>query len=124
LNRKKAFGPRNPYGHLCFLTVTVHGQIQVHYQRSGNLFSTFATMIPKTAGRREINRGDVGCFGMSLAGVDDWQRISHATIAFNKQGDIHLATHYASSQPKSIFVYRLDIKFPSNREGGKGCCGY
>jgi hypothetical protein len=99
----------------------MHGQIQVHYQRSGNLFSTFATMIPKTAGRREINRGDVGCFGMSLAGVDDWQRISHATIAFNKQGEIHLATHYASSQPKSIFVYRLDVKFPSNREGGKDC---
>ncbi|KAG1149468.1 hypothetical protein G6F37_010009 [Rhizopus arrhizus] len=102
---------RNPYGHLGFLTVTVHGEITVHYQRCGSLFSSFSTYIPNTT-QRDIKRSDSSCFSMSLSGLDDWQRISHAAITLVKD-KIYLATHCASFQPKAIQIYTIDIKFPT-----------
>lgn len=49
---------------------------------------------------------------MSLSGIDDWQRISHAAITAidNK---LYLATHCASCQTKEIQLYSLEIKFPT-----------
>lgn len=49
---------------------------------------------------------------MSLSGLDDWQRISHAAITLVKD-KIYLATHCASFQPKAIQIYTIDIKFPT-----------
>ncbi|KAI7900634.1 uncharacterized protein BX663DRAFT_458336 [Cokeromyces recurvatus] len=122
LSRDPIFGPRNPYGQLGFITVTVHGEITVHYQRNGSLFSSFSTPIPNI-GRREISRADAGCFGMSLAGLDDWERISHADITLDRDGLIILAIHNASIQPKSISLHKIKIKFPkrSNEKGAIEC---
>lgn len=106
-------GPRNPYGQLAFVTATVHGEIKVHYQRSGSLFSSFATPMPNI-GRREISRADAGCFGMSLAGLDDWERISHAAITMDSNGHIYLASHNASLQPKSVSIHTIRIRFPKH----------
>jgi hypothetical protein len=81
--REKVNGPRNPFGYLAFVAVTVHGEISVHYQRNGSIFSTFSTTIPKS-GHRDISRGSTGCYGMSLAGLGDWQRLSHASMELDK----------------------------------------
>ncbi|KAI7889562.1 uncharacterized protein EV154DRAFT_273991 [Mucor mucedo] len=69
-------------------------------------------------GRREISRADAGCFGMSLAGLDDWERISHAAITLHEDGQIYLATHNASIQPKSVSIHTIKIKFPVKSEKG------
>ncbi|KAI9007496.1 hypothetical protein CLU79DRAFT_778630 [Phycomyces nitens] len=111
LQRDRVLGPRNPYGQLGFVAVTVHGEVSVHYQRNGGIFSNFSTMLPKS-GKREIGRPDMGCFGMVLSGLDGWQRISHASIIFDKDGALCLATYYSSVQPKYIQLYKINIKFP------------
>ncbi|KAI9473598.1 MAG: hypothetical protein EXX96DRAFT_487790 [Benjaminiella poitrasii] len=51
---------------------------------------------------------------MSLAGLDDWERISHAAITLDTKGDglIYLAIHNASIQPKSVAIHTIKIKFP------------
>lgn len=49
---------------------------------------------------------------MSLSGIDDWQRISHAAIT-SIDNTIYLATHSVSCQTKEIQLYSLDIKFPT-----------
>lgn len=74
-------------------------------------------------GRREISRADAGCFGMSLAGLDDWERISHAAITMNSSGHIYLASHNASLQPKSVSIHTIRIRFPkhSNEKGAIEC---
>lgn len=110
-------GPRNPFGQLGFITVTVHGEITVHYQHNGSIFSTFSTPMPNI-GRREISRADAGCFGMSLAGLDDWERISHATITLHEDGVIYMASHNASIQPKSVAIHTIRIKFPVRSDKG------
>lgn len=110
-------GPCNPFGQLGFITVTVHGEITVHYQHNGSIFSTFSTPMPNI-GRREISRADAGCFGMSLAGLDDWERISHATITLHEDGVIYMATHNASIQPKSVAIHTIRIKFPVRSDKG------
>ena len=69
-------------------------------------------------GRREISRADAGCFGMSLAGLDDWERISHAAITLHDDGLLYLATHNASIQPKSIAIHTIRIQFPVKSEKG------
>ncbi|GAA5796194.1 hypothetical protein HPULCUR_001563 [Helicostylum pulchrum] len=115
--RQPLNGPRNPFGQLGFITISVHGEITVHYQRNGSIFSTFSTPMPNI-GRREISRADAGCFGMSLAGLDDWERISHAAIALHDDGIIYLATHNASIQPKSVSIHTIKIKFPVRTEKG------
>ncbi|EPB91383.1 hypothetical protein HMPREF1544_01704 [Mucor circinelloides 1006PhL] len=122
LKREPIVGPRNPYGQLAFVTATVHGEIKVHYQRSGSIFSSFSTPMPNI-GRREISRADAGCFGMSLAGLDDWERISHAAITMNSSGHIYLASHNASLQPKSVSIHTIRIRFPkhSNEKGAIEC---
>lgn len=115
--RREFLGPRNPFGQLGFITITVHGEITVHYQRNESIFSTFSTPMPNI-GRREISRADAGCFGMSLAGLDDWERISHAAITLHEDGQIYLATHNASIQPKSVSIHTIKIKFPVKSEKG------
>ncbi|KAI8641915.1 hypothetical protein BD408DRAFT_417331 [Parasitella parasitica] len=122
LKREPIVGPRNPHGQHAFATATVHGEIKVHFQRNGSLFSSFSTPIPNI-GRREISRADAGCFGMSLAGLDDWERISHAAIVMNKDGKIYLATHNASLQPKSVSIHSIRIIFPKklNEKGAIEC---
>lgn len=102
---------KNPFGHLGFITITVHGEITVHYQRNGAIFSSFSAHIPST-GRRDIRRSDASCYSMSLSGIDDWQRISHAAIT-SIDNTIYLATHSVSCQTKEIQLYSLDIKFPT-----------
>ncbi|KAF1798362.1 hypothetical protein FB192DRAFT_1391172 [Mucor lusitanicus] len=119
IKREPVVGPRNPYGQLAFVTATVHGEIKVHYQRSGSLFSSFSTPLPNI-GRREISRADAGCFGMSLAGLDDWERISHAAITMSKDGLIYLASHNASLQPKSVAIHSIRIQFPQNTHEQQG----
>ncbi|KAL0083828.1 hypothetical protein J3Q64DRAFT_1749578 [Phycomyces blakesleeanus] len=115
IRKDRVLGPRNPYGQLGFVAVTVYGEISVHYQRNGEIFSTFSTMLPKS-GRREIGRPDMGCFGMALSGLDAWQRISHASMVFDKDGTICLATYYSSVQPKYVQLYKISVNFPI-----KGC---
>lgn len=119
--REPVKGPRNPYGQLGFITITVHGEITVHYQRNGPIFSTFSTPMPNI-GRREISRADAGCFGMSLAGLDDWERISHAAITLHDDGLIYLATHNASIQPKSVLIHTIRIQFPVKSDKGSIEC--
>ncbi|KAK4515332.1 Sulfate permease 2 [Mucor velutinosus] len=119
LKQEPVVGPRNSYGQLAFVTATVHGEIKVHYQRSGSLFSSFSTPMPNI-GRREISRADAGCFGMSLAGLDDWERISHAAITMSKDGHIYLASHNASLQPKSVAIHSIRIQFPQNAHEQQG----
>ncbi|CEG70969.1 hypothetical protein RMATCC62417_06775 [Rhizopus microsporus] len=102
---------KNPFGYLGFITITVHGEITVHYQRNGAIFSSFSAHIPST-GRRDIRRSDASCYSMSLSGIDDWQRISHAAIT-SIDNTIYLATHSVSCQTKEIQLYSLDIKFPT-----------
>ncbi|CEP13902.1 hypothetical protein [Parasitella parasitica] len=122
LKKEPVAGPRNPYGQLAFVTATVHGEIKVHFQRNGSIFSSFSTPIPNI-GRREISRADAGCFGMSLAGLDDWERISHSAITMNKDGNIYLASHNASLQPKSVSIHSIRIMFPKkiNEKGAIEC---
>lgn len=115
--REPLKGPRNPFGQLGFITITVHGEITVHYQRNGSIFSTFSTPMPNI-GRREISRADAGCFGMSLAGLDDWERISHAAVTLHNDGQIYLATHNASIQPKSVAIHTIKINFRTKSEKG------
>ena len=88
-------GPRNPYGYFAFMAVTVHGQVSVHYQRGGKIFSSFSTTLPNT-GRMGVGRADVGCFGMNLASSDNWYRISHAsmTIGQGKIGSLIYSLDY------------------------------
>ncbi|KAI8987421.1 hypothetical protein BDF20DRAFT_815288 [Mycotypha africana] len=51
---------------------------------------------------------------MSLAGLDDWERISHADITLdNTTGTIYLASHNASLQPTFVALHAIKIKFPS-----------
>lgn len=69
-------------------------------------------------GRRDISRADAGCFGMSLAGLDDWERISHATITLHEDGVIYMASHNASIEPKSVAIHTIRIKFPMRAEKG------
>ncbi|KAF7724871.1 mediator complex subunit [Apophysomyces ossiformis] len=83
--RQKVLGPRNPYGYMAFVAITVHGEINVQYQRNGPIFSSVRTTLPKSA--RDTSRADVGCFGMALAGLDDWGRISHAAATFGEDFD-------------------------------------
>lgn len=99
------------------MTISVHGEITVHYQRNRAIFSTFSTPMPNI-GRREISRADAGCFGMSLAGLDDWERISHAAITLHEDGLIYLATHNASIQPKSVSIHTIRVKFPVRSDKG------
>ncbi|RCI04160.1 hypothetical protein CU098_012062, partial [Rhizopus stolonifer] len=111
---------RNPYGYLGFLTVTIHGEITVHYQRSGALFSSFSAHIPMT-NQQDLKRSDASCFSMSLSGIDNWQHISHAAIILERNV-IYLATHYASSQPRIVQIHTIDIKFPiMEKKGGIRC---
>ncbi|KAL9545146.1 hypothetical protein MBANPS3_007279 [Mucor bainieri] len=119
LKREPVVGPRNPYGQLAFVTATVHGEIKVHYQRSGSLFSSFSTPMPNI-GRREISRADAGCYGMSLAGLDDWERISHAAITMTQDGSIYLASHNASLQPKSVAIHSIRVQFPQSAHEQQG----
>ncbi|KAG0176146.1 mediator complex subunit [Apophysomyces sp. BC1021] len=118
--REKVLGPRNPYGYMAFVAITVHGEVNVQYQRNGPIFSSFRTTLPKSA--RDTSRSDVGCFGMVLAGLDDWRRISHAAATFGQDGNIYLATHYASTQPKSIHLYKIAVQFPTNPNQCVVCC--
>lgn len=92
-------GPRNPFGYLALVVVTVHGEISVHYQRNGSIFSTFSTTIPKS-GHRDISRGSTGCYGMSLAGLGDWQRLSHASMELDKSTVKTCNGHDASSHTR------------------------
>lgn len=69
-------------------------------------------------GRREISRADAGCFGMSLAGLDDWERISHAAVTLHNDGTIYLATHNSSIQPKSVAIHTIKINFRAKSEKG------
>ncbi|RCH89292.1 hypothetical protein CU098_007860 [Rhizopus stolonifer] len=119
IQRDGLYGPHNPYGQLGFMTVTTHGVITVHYQRNGNIFSSFSTPLPNI-GRREISRADAGCFGMSLAGFDDWERISHADIMLH-QDQIYLVTHDASLQHKTVWLHTIDIQFPKSKKGTIVC---
>ncbi|KAI8374192.1 uncharacterized protein BYT42DRAFT_547273 [Radiomyces spectabilis] len=117
--RNPVFGPRNPYGHLSFVTVTIQGEVQVHYQRNGTIFSSFSTTLPKI-GRKHPMATSGNCFGATLVGQDDWQRISHASISFDNDGNIYLAAHYATSHLKSIHLYKLNVRFPGKTDkGGK-----
>ncbi|CDH55839.1 hypothetical protein RO3G_03953 [Lichtheimia corymbifera JMRC:FSU:9682] len=119
--RMPMVGPRNPYGYFAFVVVTVHGQVSVHYQRGGKIFSSFSTTLPNT-GRMGAGRADVGCFGMNLASSDNWYRISHASMIIGQDGNIYLATHRANTSPKSVQIYRLSIRFPGRmNEGGIFC---
>lgn len=74
-------------------------------------------------GRREISRVDAGCFAMSLAGLEDWERISHADFILDRDGTIYLASHNASLQHKTISVHTIRIKFPkgSTEKGAIEC---
>ncbi|KAI8985468.1 hypothetical protein BDB01DRAFT_788373 [Pilobolus umbonatus] len=119
IRRDSIQGCRNPYGQLGFMTVSVHGEISVHYQHMGSIFSSFSTTLPRT-GRREINKADAGCYGMSLAGIDDWQRISHAALSLH-DGQLYLATHYASHQPRSVCVFKINVKFITHSNGAIHC---
>ncbi|KAI8096863.1 uncharacterized protein BX664DRAFT_275230 [Halteromyces radiatus] len=119
--RENVFGPRNPFGYLAFIAVTVHGEISVHYQRNGSIFSTFSTTLPKT-GHRDTSRADTGCYGMALAGLDDWQRMSHASLVLGKGGDIYLASYYSECVPKTIYLYKISIQFPCKSENGAIFC--
>ncbi|SAM09381.1 hypothetical protein [Absidia glauca] len=119
--REKVVGPRNPFGYLAFVAVTVHGEISVHYQRNGSIFSTFSTTLPKS-GHRDISRGSTGCYGMSLAGLGDWQRLSHASMELDKNGNLYLATYYSECHPKTVYLYNVSIKFPGKHDGGAIYC--
>lgn len=57
---------------------------------------------------------------MSLAGLDDWERISHAAITMSKDGLIYLASHNASLQPKSVAIHSIRIQFPQNTHEQQG----
>jgi hypothetical protein len=74
-------------------------------------------------GRREISRVDAGCFAMSLAGLEDWERISHADFMLDSDGTIYLASHNASLQYKTISLHTINIKFPkkSTEKGAIEC---
>ncbi|KAI8331319.1 hypothetical protein BC941DRAFT_505814 [Chlamydoabsidia padenii] len=119
--REPVVGPRNPFGYLALVVVTVHGEITIHYQRNGSIFSTFSTTIPKT-GHRDISRGSTGYYGMSLAGLDDWQRLSHASMTLDKNGDLYLATYYSECHPKAVYLYNISIKFPGKLDSGAIFC--
>ena len=80
--REPFIGPRNPYGYLALVAVTVHGEISVHFQQGGKIFSQFSTSLPHT-GHMGLGRADIGCFGMNLANSGQWYRISHASLTFD-----------------------------------------
>ncbi|KAI8145254.1 hypothetical protein BJV82DRAFT_667151 [Fennellomyces sp. T-0311] len=119
--REQVVGPRNPYGHLAFVAVTVHGEISVHYQRGGKIFSRFSTMLPNT-GHMGLGRADIGCFGMNLAGSGQWYRISHASLIFNNDGSLLLAAQQANSKPNAIHLYKIQIRFPGRTSEGAIFC--
>ncbi|KAI7871231.1 hypothetical protein BDF14DRAFT_1764598 [Spinellus fusiger] len=121
LQHDTVVGPRNPYGHLGFVVVTVHGEVSVHYHRNAGLFSSFSTMLPKS-GRREMGRADMGCFGTVLSGLEGWQRISHASIEFTKDGELYLSTYYSSAQPRCVYLYKINLHFPSKSPQGSSTC--
>ncbi|CAO3638149.1 unnamed protein product [Cunninghamella echinulata] len=114
-NREKVVGPRNPYGYLAFVVVTVYGEISVHYQRNGSIFSSFSTNLPKIGHYHTIQE-DAGCYSMSLEGLDNWLKISHVSIALDEEGDIYLATYYSESLPKTVYTYKISIKFPGKND--------
>ncbi|KAI8332972.1 hypothetical protein EDC96DRAFT_27469 [Choanephora cucurbitarum] len=113
--RRDAFhGPRNPYGPLSFLTLTVHGIVTVHFQQSATRFSQFTTSLPTTQ-RRKMR--EAGCYSMTLAGLDSWERISHASVLL-KDNHIYLATYNQTS----VIVYTLDVQFPKRQDQGRIAC--
>ncbi|KAI9311047.1 hypothetical protein BX666DRAFT_2000266 [Dichotomocladium elegans] len=115
-------GPRNPFGHFAFVVVTVHGEVSVHYQRGGKIFSSFSTVLPNTGRMGGSGHADIGCFGMSLIGADNWTRISHASMALDHDGDIYLATHHVDSRPMSVHVYKISVCFPGISTQGAVLC--
>ncbi|KAI8070723.1 hypothetical protein BC940DRAFT_295407 [Gongronella butleri] len=119
--REKVHGPRNPFGYLAFVAVTVHGEVSVHFQRNGSIFSSFTTTLPIT-GHRDTCRSDTGCYGMWLAGLEDWERLSHASMALDQNGDLYLATHYAERLPKIVYLYKISLKFPQKTNDGAIFC--
>lgn len=134
--RQRFLGPRNPFGYLAFVTVTVNGQVGVHYQRGGKIFSSLSALLPKV-GQRGADRADIGCFGMMLSGLYQRQRISHASLAFDNgneyllccqqnvnQPDLHddtdgalyIAAQYADSPAKEILLYKIQLCFPGRTQ--------
>ncbi|ORX60311.1 hypothetical protein DM01DRAFT_1332468 [Hesseltinella vesiculosa] len=118
--RETVVGPRNPFGYLAFVAVTAHGEVSVHFQRNGSIFSSFTTTLPLT-GHRDTCRSDTGCYGMALAGLEDWERLSHASMAFDNEGDLYLATFYAEL-PKTVYLYKINLRFPHKTNDGAIHC--
>ncbi|CAO3642677.1 unnamed protein product [Cunninghamella blakesleeana] len=60
---------------------------------------------------------------MSLTSADNWQKISHVSMEINDEGDIYLATYYSQLLPKTVYTYKISIKFPGkNNASGAILC--
>ncbi|KAI9285823.1 hypothetical protein BC943DRAFT_323143 [Umbelopsis sp. AD052] len=127
-------GPRNPFGHLAFLIVTVNGEITVHYQRNSNIFSSFSTSL-LCAGQlmRQKQRKQAAPYTIfkqqskeildfSMIAGRSWNKISHASLLLNTDGKIYLASHNASSKPKEVYLTELQITFPLKIKEGIISC--
>ncbi|KAG2222177.1 hypothetical protein INT45_007194 [Circinella minor] len=119
--REPFIGPRNPYGYLALVVVTVHGEISVHFQQGDKIFSQFSSSLPHT-GHMGLGRADIGCFGMNLANSGQWYRISHASLTFDNDGSLLLAAQQANTKPNVIHLYKIRIRFPGRvNEGAIHC---
>ncbi|KAH8555199.1 hypothetical protein BGW37DRAFT_476167 [Umbelopsis sp. PMI_123] len=117
-------GPRNPFGHLAFLIVTVNGEITVHYQRNSSIFSSFSTnllcagQLMKQKQRKHpapytiFKQQSKESLDFSMIAGRSWKKISHASLLLNTDGKIYLASHNASSKPKEVYLTELQITFP------------
>jgi len=127
-------GPRNPFGHLAFLIVTVNGEITVHYQRNRNIFSTFSTsllcagQLMRTNQRKQsvpytvFKQQSKGSLDFSMVAGRSWKKISHASLLLNNDGRIYLASHNASSKPKEVYLTELHVTFPLKTKEGVISC--
>jgi hypothetical protein len=88
-------GPRNPFGYLAFLVVTVNGEVIVHYQRNRNIFSSFSTsllcagQLTKATHRKEtapytiFKQESKSTLDFSMVAGRAWNSISHASLLLN-----------------------------------------
>ncbi|KAM3581365.1 hypothetical protein VKS41_006191 [Umbelopsis sp. WA50703] len=127
-------GPRNPFGYLAFLVVTVNGEVIVHYQRNRNIFSSFSTsllcagQLTKATHRKEtapytiFKQESKSTLDFSMVAGRAWNSISHASLLLNDDGRVYLATHNASSRPKDVYLTAITINFPLKTTEGSISC--
>ncbi|KAL1918803.1 uncharacterized protein VTP21DRAFT_2825 [Calcarisporiella thermophila] len=95
-------GPRNPFGYLAFLVVTIDGKLLLFYQNEGTSFTKKIIEIP------------LPCYPSAFS-----RRISHANITMNDEGRIYLSLHCANFLPQMVYLFEITVDFLMTEEGLK-----